>query len=469
MPDIAAALERYRPIVDEWSAFMDAVRRPLPSCIWARPDRGDLSVALADDCLSGRSLDWFPGGIRLDEAPDLVHSLAYRAGLIHVLEEVSMLPVLLLDPRPGERILDLCAAPGNKTVLIAALMRGAGTVVANDASRGRQAVTQTAIHRMGLANVTLTAVTGAHNGWVGTGFDRVLVDAPCSCEGTVRKHPRSACRTDPEGRGKLAALQRRLLLSAVDACRPGGRIVYATCTFAPEENEEVVAHALAERGDQIRVVPVRIPGLPCSPGLTEWGGKSLPASLDHAIRIWPHQGDTGGFFCAVLERDGLPIPPRPPVADSDAVREAIAPIFDRFGMGRGVDDDFKFHRMSSRYVSATSADHAPGVPFPPLSRGLSAVRMTGIVPKLTTQGALALGYRATRNVIDLDRPNATAFVLRETVRADVDTAGYVLIRWSGHPIGVGFARTSGAAVPVDSLYPRTWAGLNPAGLRKDPS
>jgi 16S rRNA C967 or C1407 C5-methylase (RsmB/RsmF family) len=208
MLETATALDRYRPIVGEWDAFLDAVRRPLPPCIWIRPDRGtDLRGALAEDGLTGRTFPWLEEGLRLDSEPVPGSSLAYRAGLVHVMEEVSMVPVRLLDPRPGERVLDLCAAPGNKTVLIAAHMRGTGTVVANDASRGRQAMTRTALHRMGLANVTLTAESGADPGWRDAAFDRVLVDAPCSCEGTVRKHPQAAGRTSAAARRQLAHMQ----------------------------------------------------------------------------------------------------------------------------------------------------------------------------------------------------------------------------------------------------------------------
>lgn len=465
MSEIASTFERYRPLVGDWDAFLHAVHRPLPPCIWVRPDRGDLQGALTEDGLLGQPLGWIEGGMRLNAHPNLLESLAYRAGLIHVLEEVSMLPALLLDPNPGERILDLCAAPGNKTVLVAAAMQGTGTLVANDPGRDRHSVTRTSLHRMGVANVTLVDQDGAHPGWEGTGFDRVLVDAPCSCEGTVRKHPGVACRTGPDARQTLASLQRRLLLSAVDACRPGGRIVYATCTFAPEENEAVVADVLAERRQSVRLIPMRIDGLRHSPGLTEWDGAHWPSALRHAIRIWPHQADTGGFFCAVLERTGDPGPRSGLSVEQEAADDLLEPVMDRFGMDRELIRPFRSFRETPRYVSVVPRDHRPSLPFPLLSSGLSIIRTTSAVPKLTTQGAIFLGNAASRNTMDVDRPRANAFVRREDIRGRVHSPGHVLLRWQGHPLGVGLARGAGADTIVESLYPRHWAGLNPAGTR----
>jgi len=461
MASIAEALDRYRPLVDDWSAFMDAVHRPLPDCAWVRPDRGDLRQALSEDGLSGRPMDWIEGGLRLDAGPDLAGSLAYRAGLFHVMEEVSMLPAVLLAPRPGERVLDLCAAPGNKTVLLASLMGGSGTVVANDPSRARQSVTRTAVHRMGLANVTLTARSGIDEGWAGCGFDRILVDAPCSCEGTVRRHPSSACRTGAAQRRSLAELQRKLLSRAVDACRPGGRIVYSTCTFAPEENEAVVSDVLHARMDECRLVPHGIRAMPHSPGVTRWNGAVFLPDLRNAIRVWPHQGDTGGFFCAVLERTGSGGDPTRPVAGPGERPGAVHQVVERFGLPAERVDSLRWFRESSRYLSAVSSDHAPGIPFAALSTGLSAIRTTGVVPKLTTQGSIALGFGADRNVVELDRNRAVAFTERRGIRVTAPDGGHLLVRWRHHPLGLGFAREAGVDTALESLHPRTWAGLSP--------
>jgi NOL1/NOP2/sun family putative RNA methylase len=296
--------ERYRPLIDDWTAFVDALRRPLPTCVWANPLRTTpemLVTRLRDHGFDPMPLSWLSHAFCLPADVDIGRQLAYVAGMLHVQEEVSLLPVPLLDPRPGERVLDLCAAPGNKTAQIATRMRNRGTVVANDISYGRVASMRSTLDRLGIANVSATTYDAANYPSESGAFDRVLADVPCSCEGTSRKQPsvvaqREAMR-DPTG------AQRAILRQAVRRCRPGGRVVYSTCTYAPEENEAIVDTVLRDVGPEaLRLRPARIDGVMGSPGLTTWQGQSFHPSLANALRVWPHQNDTGGFFIAVLEK-----------------------------------------------------------------------------------------------------------------------------------------------------------------------
>jgi 16S rRNA C967 or C1407 C5-methylase (RsmB/RsmF family) len=301
-------LERYRPIVDDWDAFADALRRPLPTCIWANPLRttpNALVDGLRNHGLNPTPLLWLDHAFRLPADVDIGRQFAYVTGLLHVQEEVSLLPVPLLDPQPGERVLDLCAAPGNKTAQIATRMLNRGTVVANDINYGRVASMRSTLDRLGIANVSATTYDAANYPPESGTFDRVLADVPCSCEGTPRKQPsviaqRGAMRgamRDPTG------AQRAILRQAVRRCRPSGCIVYATCTYAPEENEAIIDAVLRDVGpDALQLRPARPGGFIGSPGLTEWQGQSFHPSLANALRIWPHQNDTGGFFVAVLEK-----------------------------------------------------------------------------------------------------------------------------------------------------------------------
>ncbi|MEL7061519.1 MAG: RNA methyltransferase, partial [Acidobacteriota bacterium] len=132
-------------------------------------------------------------------------------------------------------------------------------------------------------------------------FDRVVVDVPCSCEGTSRKHPGLLDRPAAE-HARYRGRQRALLRKAVQLTRPGGRLVYSTCTYAPEENEEIVAAALTEAAGELRVVPLEPASLRAAPGLDRWQGRDLPIELRGALRVWPHHNDTGGFFVALLEK-----------------------------------------------------------------------------------------------------------------------------------------------------------------------
>ncbi len=304
-----APLERYHPLIDDWEAFLEALRRPLPTAVWVntlRASADEVGAMLAAEGLEPAPLSWRPAAFRLGRPEGAGARLPYLAGLYHIQEEASMLPAWLLAPPPGRRVLDLCAAPGGKTAQLALALGGRGTVVANDLSQGRLNVVQTTLARLGLANVSLTAADAAH--YPGRdAFDAVLLDAPCSCEGTARKAPRvlrAACREQSLAHGRR---QQAMLRRALRLCRPGGRVAYATCTFAPEENEAVVDAALrAWPPGAVRVAPAALPGLRVAPGVTAWQGQTFAEEVGGCLRLWPHHNDTGGFFVAILEKADAP-------------------------------------------------------------------------------------------------------------------------------------------------------------------
>ena len=296
--------ERYRPLIDDWTAFQAALERPLPVCVWANPLRAtpeQLAAWFDSAGLSAEALPWRPGTFKLPASIEPGNRMPYITGLYHVQEEVSLLPVPLLDPQPGERVLDLCAAPGNKTAQIAVRMQNRGTVVANDLNFGRLSSLRNTLDRLGACNVTTTLYDAANYPAESGAFDRVLADVPCSCEGTSRKNP--SVLDQQANSHDITGAQTAILRKAVQRCRPGGRVVYSTCTYAPEENEAIVDAVLRDVGpDVLRLRPARIDGISGDPGLIEWQGQSFHPSLQHALRVWPHQNDTGGFFAAVLEK-----------------------------------------------------------------------------------------------------------------------------------------------------------------------
>jgi 16S rRNA C967 or C1407 C5-methylase (RsmB/RsmF family) len=175
--------------------------------------------------------------------------------------------------------------------------------VANDRNVYRLRALRRVIDRLGVANTSVTAYDGANYPRESGEFDKVLVDAPCSCEGTSRKNPEVVHASSVDYFNRLSGTQRALLRQAVRRCRKGGLIVYSTCTYAPEENELVVDDLLEEFGAHaLRLLPARIDGLASSPGITRWDGRQLSEELTRTMRLWPHQNDTGGFFVALLEK-----------------------------------------------------------------------------------------------------------------------------------------------------------------------
>ncbi|WP_049936532.1 RsmB/NOP family class I SAM-dependent RNA methyltransferase [Haloplanus natans] len=304
-------LERYESLVDEPDAFRAACDRPLPSVV--RVNTIKATVERVRDALDAEGIyhvptDWHPGVFRLPgDSPG--RNWPHAHGWIHGQEEVSNLPALLLDPQPGDRVWDACAAPGSKTTQLAALVDDDGLLVGNDNNLGRLSALRHNAERLGVTNLVVTnqdarnfslKPLGEARGGVDA-FDRVLVDAPCSCEGTIRKNPDAFDTWSLDHVHSVAGVQKGILRRAVQATRPGGTVVYSTCTFAPEENEAVLDHVLD--AEDCRLVEVDSP-LDGVPGVTEWDGEEYDPSVAKALRIYPHHNDTGGFFCAKVEVGG---------------------------------------------------------------------------------------------------------------------------------------------------------------------
>jgi NOL1/NOP2/sun family putative RNA methylase len=298
-----SVLERYHPLVDDVEAFQAACDRPLPSVVRVNTLKTTVErarTALADADIAYEETDWHPGLFQLpDGSPG--SNWPYVHGWLHGQEEVSTLPTRVLDPQPGERVWDACAAPGSKTTQLAALMEDTGTVVATDNNLGRLSALRSNTERLGATNVAVTREDARNHSlkpFGGAEYDRALVDVPCSCEGTIRKNPTALDEWSLDHVHGITGVQKGILRRAVQATRPGGTVVYSTCTFAPEENEAVLSHVLD--AEPCRLVEFNCP-LDAVPGVTEWEGQSFDESVTRAKRIYPHLNDTGGFFCAKLE------------------------------------------------------------------------------------------------------------------------------------------------------------------------
>jgi 16S rRNA (cytosine1407-C5)-methyltransferase len=242
-------------------------------------------------------LAWCPEALTVlgATARDLTNLPDYERGAFFLQNHASLLPVLALDPQPGEKVLDLCAAPGGKTTHIAALMQNRGEIVANDLSRQRVYRLANVLRQFGVTCARTTRMLG-HLLWqhYPDYFDRALVDAPCSMRGTADPSPSSV--------RSLAKQQRFLLKSALSATKPGGVIVYSTCTTTLEENEGVIAWLLEKHPGLVVVEPFDMPGAPLTPALThDAKGRLFPEAIVHARRVAPSE-TLEGFFIARLRK-----------------------------------------------------------------------------------------------------------------------------------------------------------------------
>ena len=285
----------------DWtSAFCEASNQVAPLSIRTntlRLDRESLAARLKGEGVSVEYSEIVPEGLRLLEHPPLTTLEAYKQGLFQVQDESAMLVAHLLDPKPGERILDVCAAPGGKTTHIAQLMKNRGEILALDISAGKLALVAENCQRLGIKMVkTVKAdARGISSSTVGKeSFDRVLVDAPCSAFGTLRRHPDVRWRKTPEQIHALSELQFDILKNASNYVKQGGTLVYSTCTTEPEENEEVVSKFLSE------FPPFQLESGAANSVLSKIANL---ISNEGYIRSYPHLHNIDGSF-AVLMRAG---------------------------------------------------------------------------------------------------------------------------------------------------------------------
>ncbi|MGB9589763.1 MAG: NOL1/NOP2/sun family putative RNA methylase [Candidatus Hydrothermia bacterium] len=243
----------------------------------------------------GFRVDWHPG--------EMGRTLEHAAGLFYIQEPSSMIPPVILSPKPGERVLDLAAAPGSKTTQMSAMMDNQGLILANDPDRQRLKALHGALDRLGCLNVATCSLDGARLGELYPGlFDKLLLDAPCSGIGTLHKNPEIMRWWSWEKVTRLVRIQRRLIISAFDALRPGGTLCYSTCTITPQENEGILDYLLSER-PLARLVPFDVEGVCLLPGLTEWAGRTFNPSLSLTRRLYPlAEPDHEGFYLALVEK-----------------------------------------------------------------------------------------------------------------------------------------------------------------------
>lgn len=431
---------------------------------------------------------------RDDRGKALGRDVLHLLGHFYMQEAASMLPVTLLDPKPGESILDMSAAPGSKTTQIAARMQGRGVIVANDVQEKRLWTLKSALHRSGVHNVIVTKKVGQ---WFGhhmtERFDRVLCDAPCTAQGTARKDSDALEYSSQGNVDKMARLQESLLEAAFHAAKIGGSVVYSTCTLTPEENEQVIGRMINKFPDQIEVVDPREIF-----GEQEWIAKatadskivqtwlaenSKPVVPDRALpllRMWPHVHDVEGFFAAVLRKkaptlhaepmDWVPFQEMPvPDGRAQAFNEYLenkfgAPfldpdevLFERVAEERADTDGDRreLHLREERAVTKERPDKKGGeelqmttrtvaefpLPLRNYSLGLPFGRriVEGKV-RLSNEFASLRAGRATKNVIRLTDDECEKILDGRDIPCDPALDGDCVLEWKGVTLGLSLAR-----------------------------
>lgn len=445
----------------EGRALCEALDTPSPVAVRLHPTKAGAACAPPHELAAGlpalsfdRPIPWSPQGWYLTERPSFTFDTDFHAGAYYVQEPSSQFVCHLLRhvETRGARILDMCAAPGGKTTLYASMVGADGLVVANEIDRRRAAVLADNVRKWGLGNVAVTVCEPRALGDCETWFDAVAVDAPCSGEGMFRKDPDARTEWSEAGVHLCARRQDEILRAAWQALRPGGTLIYSTCTFNREENEGSLERMLAWAVDEAEPsdeVPVD----------AAWGIVCGEVGPFRTYRFYPHRACGEGFFAAAARKAGAAAGTRPHrMPKSKARRSAVVPA-DRMATAEAARWLLEPERM--KFVMAGDTLYAWFGPQAETVRMLSErvpVIYSGVALGQLFKGRLkpdpALAFstelnRAALPIAELDEVQALRYLRRQEVEAAAFVEGVNLVCARGRALG--FAKRIGAR--VNNSYP----------------
>lgn len=409
----------------EYEDFLQSYDRPRAVGLRFNPLKADTLPSLPFDL---SPVPWTKTGYFY--SPDCRPGLHpyHEAGLYYLQEPSAMAPAELLDPQPGERVLDLCAAPGGKSTQLAGKMKGQGLLVSNEYSPKRAKILSQNIERLGISNALVLNETTDHLAKVFPGwFHRVMVDAPCSGEGMFRKEAAALEDWSQENIDLCARRQRDILEDAAAMTAPGGRLVYSTCTFAPQEDEEMVADFLS-RHPEFHEAQVDAPWFtPGNPG----------------FRLWPHKLRGEGHYCAVLEKSG---------GEAHCLKpnkgQKLPPLWDEFAQNLGITlpEGVGISFGKTWFWAPSDLPDLTGLRVlrPGLELGTLEPR------RFTPAHGLALWLKGAKSTWDMDPEGQeiSAYLAGETISAD--PTGWTLMKVGG--LSIGWAKGSGGV--LKNHYPK---------------
>jgi len=236
---------------------------------------------------------------------ELGNSINHLIGNYYIQEISSMMSIIALQPSADDTYLDLCAAPGSKTTQAAQSMQNKGLIIANDELKGRTPILSLNIERLGITNTIITRDNGVRLceklKKINFQSTKILLDPSCSGEGTIRTCPENLLEWSESNIKQLTKIQKRLASSALNLLKPGGELLYSTCTYSPEENELIIQYLLDNFKNQIKIQPVKLP-IKTRQGIIEWQDKKLNPQLKNCIRIYQQDNNTEGFFLCKIKK-----------------------------------------------------------------------------------------------------------------------------------------------------------------------
>ena len=444
-------LERMKEMLgDDYDAFLKSYENPRTYGLRVNTAKLSCQEFEALSPFKLQPIPWISNGYFYNEESRPARCPYYQAGLYYLQEPSAMTPASRLPIEPGDFVLDLCAAPGGKATALGAALNDTGFLLANDISTSRARALLRNLELFGMKNMLVTDEKPAKLAQrFPSFFNKILLDAPCSGEGMFRKEEALARDWTPEKSAELSDIQKDLVLKAADMLRPGGMLLYSTCTFAPCEDEEVVAYLLSERPD---MELIEMPGYEgFSAGRPKFAGAAAAfdsEELRKCVRIFPHKMDGEGHFLALFRKKGDSLPPvfRSSGKGPDKnTRKWLDEFFAEIGLKTLGGQEFDWNRVEVRKDKVYYQ-----LPFPLDLRGISFLRnglylgdlkKNRFEPSQPLALALHKGDIEATISLSVSDERITRYLKGETLNIEPDEAahkkGWHLLCADGYPVGFG--------------------------------
>lgn len=441
---------RYQKIIPDFREFIGYLKKPLPLTFrlnTLKCNKEKVFGLLKDFKLN--QLNFYKDGFILNERFPLGNHYTHQLGFVYIQEPASMIPVLVLDPKPNETILDLCAAPGSKTTQIAQMIENQGIIVANEVNRKRVRGLIHNVKRCGILNEVIITLPGERIGNILPAyFDRILLDAPCSAEGTIRKSKAVLYHWGIMNILKMSKIQKGLINSAFKALQCGGILVYSTCTIAPEENEGVIDYLL-KKFPEADVLPINLPNFKTREGVTHWEKDNYDPRVKLCARILPQDNDTAPFFVAKITKKGIPRS-RPGFHGRIEFNNRVIDLLNRrFGIPPERLNNYAVFPKNDTYFICTPEVYS-FFELSPLRKGIEIGRIYGNELKPDNDFIQIFGYGAKNNFVEIKDWELKKFLKGESIRFNGNLSGFVVLLYRNLPVAIGRA-SSGEIKPSLSL------------------
>lgn len=435
---IEKLFSRYQSIILDYKDFIDFLNKPQKislrlNILKAKPEiiRNNLKD------FRPSQLRFYKDGYILENGYSIGNHFTHQLGLIYVQEIASMIPAIVLAPKQNEVLLDLCASPGSKTTQLAQLMNNKGIIVANEINPRRISGLIHNVKKCGLLNEVIISVPGERIGdMLPNYFDKILIDAPCSAEGTIRKSKKVLYHWGIKNIQKMSHIQKGLIVSAFRALKPGAIMVYSTCTVAPEENEGVIDYLL-KKFPEAEIVPINIANFKMREGIVKWQNENYDPRVKHCVRILPQDNDTAPFFVAKITKRGIP-QVRPGYHGKIEFQNKVIDLYQQqFGVQKDGFKDYAVYQKNDTFYIATPEAYA-FFEVSSIRKGLEIGRIYGNRLKPDNDFVQIFGKDAKRNILGIEEWQLKKFLRGENIKKVANGLDeFVIVKFNNLPIGIG--------------------------------